>query len=109
VAYLALFVASTLFLLPLHSYDLVPLAILLMMVLAIPLPGRWLIALGLVLSIRVGNLSGALGIAHPASTIFPESLLASAGLFVILLGTMWAAIVVRSWTKSTMLCGRHDT
>jgi hypothetical protein len=90
LAGLMLFVSSTLFLLPLHSYDLVALSILLMMILAIPVAGRYLIAFGLLICFRPRNLLHAFGIANPKDLAFPESHLVSAGLLLLFVGTLWA-------------------
>ena len=67
VATLALFVTIIFFFVPLHSYDLVSLAALLMMIVAIPFAGRWLIALGLLICFRHLNLLGALRFANSRS------------------------------------------
>jgi len=89
IAVLAFFIAAMFFLLPLHSYDIVVLTILLMVTLAIPLDGRWLVAIGLAICIRPGNLSGALGLTNPASSQFPESLIISIALCFVLSGALW--------------------
>ena len=87
IASLVLFVASTFFLIPLHYYDLVSLAILLMVIVAIPLAGRWLIALGLLLCFRPGNFWVAFGVTN--SDIL-DGRLASAGLFLLVVGALWS-------------------
>lgn len=86
VASLALFVTITFFFVPLHSYDLVSLAALLMMIVAIPFAGRWLIALGLLICFRHLNLLQALGFVNSRALTFPESYLVSAGLFLLVVG-----------------------
>jgi hypothetical protein len=89
VAFLALFIAAIFFVLPLGSYDIVVLAILFMMILAVSFTARWLVALGLVLCIRAGNLSSALGFVNPASQRTPDCLLISVALCLILVGVSW--------------------
>jgi hypothetical protein len=100
-ASLVLLIAATFFIVPLHPYDHVALAALLMMILAFPFSGHWLIVLGLLISIRPSNLYSILGfmhlgVAHPASQGFRESLLMSAGLFLILMGALRAVLPGRS-------------
>jgi hypothetical protein len=92
VASLALFVAITFFFVPLHSYDLVSLVALLMMIVAIPFAGRWLIALGLLICFRPINLWGAFGVVNSSALSFPQSHLVSMGLFLLVVGAVWAIL-----------------
>lgn len=85
---LALILVLIFFLVPLHSYDLVPCAALLMINVAVPLPGLWLVIIGILICVRAGNLADATSIVNPASDVFHASLLLSTGLLVILLGSL---------------------
>lgn len=88
IATLALFVAASFFSIPFHYYDMIALVALLMMIIAVPLAGRWLIALGLLICFRPDYLLHAIGI-----TKAPEmeiSHLVSAGLFLLVIGAMWS-------------------
>ena len=102
VASLALFVAIIFFFVPLHSYDLVPLAAMSMMILAIPLAGRALIAIGLLICLRPLNLLGTLlgseaeraagGSAISGKIILPISQLLTVGLCLLFVGAMWSIV-----------------
>jgi Glycosyltransferase family 87 len=106
VASLALFVAITFFFVPLHYYDLVPLAAMWMMILAMPLAGRWLIAIGLLICLRPANILGVLvgpeaeraagGSATSEKIVFPISHLLSLGLFLLFVGAVWSVLVRRT-------------
>ncbi len=100
VASLSLFLASTFFFLPLHSYDLVALTTLLMMIMVIPFPGRYLIAFGLLICFRSRNLFDASGIVNSNDLSFPESHLASAGLFLIFIGALRSTLSYQMGTKT---------
>jgi len=95
LASLVLFVASTLFLLPLHSYDIVSLAALITMISAKSLAGRWLMFSGLIVCLRPSSLFNLLGMTNSAGLDFPESGLVSFGLLLIFAGAIWAAISAR--------------
>jgi hypothetical protein len=104
VASLALLIAAAFFIVPLHPYDHVALTALLMMILAFRFFGRWLIFLGLLICMRPKNLYSILdlahlGVAHPASGGFRESLLMSVGLFLILMGALCAVFPSRSRSR----------
>jgi len=92
LAGLVLFVASTLFFLPLHSYDLVSLAALMMLISAESFAGGWLIFSGLIVCLRPSSLFNLLGMTNSAGLDFPESGLVSLGLLLIFMGAVWAAI-----------------
>lgn len=89
-----LFLALTFFLLPLHTYDLVPIALLLITNVANRLPGWQIVAAGLLLCVRAGNFASVSSIANPASGVFPSSLLNSCALLLILLGSIWSFVSV---------------
>ena len=91
---LAVFLATTFFITPLHYYDMISLVTLLMIIIAIPLRGRWLVALGLFLCFRPDYLGRAAGIVQP-NEIF-ECHVMSAGLVLIVTGTVWALLATRS-------------
>ena len=93
VANLALFIAFSFFLIPFHYYDMIALVALLMMIIAIPLAGRWLIALGLLICFRPDYLLRAFGVATPLE--IQLSHLVSAGLFLLVVGAMWSVLVSR--------------
>ena len=102
VACLTLFVAILFFFTPLHSYDLVSLAAMWMMLVAVPLAGRWLIAIGLLICFRPLNLLGVLmgpeaeqaagGTATSGNIAFPISQLVTIGLFLLFVGAVWSAL-----------------
>jgi len=106
IASLALFVAILFFFTPLHSYDIVSLAATWMMIVAMPLSGRWLIAIGLLICLRPLNLLGVLlgpeaeraagGSAISGKVIFPISHLLTMGLSLIFVGALWSVLVRRS-------------
>jgi hypothetical protein len=87
-------------------YDLVPLAAMSMMILAIPLAGRSLIAVGLLICFRPLNLLGALlgseaeraagGSAISGKIILPISQLLTVGLCLLFVGAMWSIVGRRS-------------
>jgi hypothetical protein len=101
VARLALLLAIMLFLIPLQPYNHVALACLLMMIMAFPLSGRWLIGLGLAMCLRPGNVSTAIGLSNPSSIYFPESFFMSLGLGAVFLGTIWAVIMSATQTNAS--------
>ena len=76
------------FLLPLHSYDIVPVAAIIMINVAVPLPGLWLVTIGLLICVRDGNLANVTSIINSASGVFHSSLLLSIGLLVLLIGAL---------------------
>jgi hypothetical protein len=96
VATLALFVASTLFFIPLHYYDLVSLAVLFMTIFVMPLPGWRLIALGLVVCFRPGVVWRVFDSKNVETQLFFYSRLASIALFVAVAGALWATYRSRS-------------
>jgi hypothetical protein len=93
---LILFTASTLFFLPLHRYDLVSLAALIMMISAASFAGRWLIFSGLLVCLRPITLINLLGMTNSAGLEFYESNLMSFALLLIFIGAVWAALYARS-------------
>jgi hypothetical protein len=94
VANLALFIALSFFLIPFHYYDMISLVALLMMIIAVPLAGRWLIALGLLICFRPDYLLHTIGIANAPEVQISH--LVSAGLSLLVVGTMWSFLVSRS-------------
>ena len=86
---ISVFVAAMFFILPLHSYDAVAVAIVLMWLVAAPVTfGGWLVAAGLLICLRPMNLANVTGIISPSSLDLQDSLLLSLGLLVILAGTL---------------------
>jgi hypothetical protein len=87
-----LFVAVTLIGVPLHSYDLIPLAIVAAFAVhkGILTPPWLMISVGLLVSLRAGNLAQVTGLARPDSLIFPESTMATIGLALVLIGALYA-------------------
>ena len=84
-----LFVASIFFFLPLHGYDAVAIVIVLMWLVANPAAvGGWLIASGLLICLRPGNLASVTGIISSSSNDFPGSLMLSLGFLAILTGAL---------------------
>lgn len=96
LANLTLFMALIFLLVPLHTYDIVALAALPGMLLALPRTGKSLIGLGLLICFRPRNLSEALGITNPMSQGFPEAHLVSLAIVIILIGAICATITTRS-------------
>ena len=103
IACLVMLLASTFLFVPLHTYDLVSISAILMMIMATSLTGRWLIVLGLLLCLRPINLWQSLGIANPEQLVFPESHLVSASLLVIFLGAVVSILSSRSQTHPANL------
>jgi hypothetical protein len=93
VARLGFFLASTFFFLPLHSYDLVALTALMMIIMTTTLAGRYLIAFGLFVCFRPRKLYDVFDFANSNGLLFPESRLVSAGLLLVFVGALWAVIV----------------
>jgi hypothetical protein len=92
VAALSLFIASTLFLSPLHGYDLVSLATIAILAFAIPLPSRAAIITGLCLCFHPRNISAVLRIDNPTGNAFPESFFTSVALVIVVIGAIWAVL-----------------
>ena len=88
IATLILFMALSLFIVPLHHYDMVALAAVFMMTIAAPLDGRWLIGFGLFLCYRPDFIWRALGVRNPEEIILSH--LISPGLLLILIGAAWS-------------------
>ena len=89
ISSLIVILASSLFLIPVHVYDLVSLTGILMLIVAWPLSGRWLMAIGLVLCIRPDILLRLLNI-EPQDLEFAEIRLLSVGLLFIFVGAFWS-------------------
>lgn len=89
IASLAIFIATSLFLVPLHYYDMVSLAILLMMIITAPLPGRCLIAVALLIGFRPDYLLHAIGIPNAPEPLISH--LISASLFLLVVATIWSS------------------
>jgi hypothetical protein len=94
IATLVLFIAFSFFIIPFHYYDTVALVAIFMMIVAVPLEGRWVIALGLLLCYRPDFIWRASGVTKPEEIILSH--LISPGLFVILIGAVWALWAARS-------------
>ena len=88
VATLQLFIAFSLFIIPFHYYDMLALVAVFMMIVALPLEGRWLVGLGLFLCYRPDFIWRVFGVTNPEETILSH--LVSPGLFLILMGAVWA-------------------
>ena len=84
---LMLFIALSLFIVPLHYYDLLSLVAVFLMIIATPLDGRWITGVGMLLCYRPDFIWRAFGIAHPEEIILSH--LISPGLLLILLGSTW--------------------
>jgi uncharacterized membrane protein len=100
VASVGLFIAAAVFFVPLHVYDIIPVAVLVMMIFSFPKISRWIVALGLLLCIRARNVAGWTGIENPNSDHFSESLMASVAMLLVLIGAVWAAAQL-SWRPDT--------
>ena len=105
LAGLALFVAATFFFIPLHFYDMISLVILLMIIIATPLRGRWLIAMGLFLSFRPDYIARVLGIATSSEVC--DCNLMSAGLVLVVAGAVWSLLAIRSQANLRSEIGRQ--
>ncbi len=99
IASVALFIAITFFCVPLHDYDFVSLAILSMLIVAMPLAGRWVTAIGLLISARPGNLLTVFSSINATVLAIPESHLITLALFLLLVGALWVYCV--PWSSST--------
>src|SRR4029077_12236330 len=88
IATLILFIALSLFIVPLHHYDMVALAAVFMLTIAVPLDGRWLTGFGLFLCYRPDFIWRALGVRNPEEIILSH--LISPGLLLILIGAAWS-------------------
>ena len=89
ISSLIVILASALFLIPVHVYDLVSLTIILMLIVAWPLSGRWLIAVGLTLCLRPDVLMRLPNI-EPKDLDFAEIRLLSVGLLFVFFGALWS-------------------
>jgi len=105
IASFVLFIAIVLLFTPLHSYDIVSLAAIWMMVMSVPLAGRWPITIGLLICLRPENLLGILigpeaeraaGGSVTEKIAFPISYLVSVGLCLVFVGALWSVLVRRS-------------
>ena len=88
VATLLLFIAFSLFIIPFHYYDMLALVAVFMIIVAVPLQGRWLMGLGLLLCYRPDFIWRVFGVTNPEEIILSH--LVSPGLFLILMGAVWA-------------------
>ena len=100
IATLVLFIAFSFFIIPFHYYDMLALVAIFMMIVAVPLEGRWVIALGLLLCYRPDFIWRAFGVTKPEEIILSH--LISPGLFVILIGAVWALWAARSRARLTL-------
>ena len=89
ISSLTVIVASALFLIPVHVYDLVSLTVILMLIVAWPLSGRWLMAIGLLLCLRPDILLRLPNIG-PQDLEFAEIRLLSGGLLFVFVGAFWS-------------------
>ena len=94
VVTLLLFIAFSLFIIPFHYYDTLALVAVFMMIIAVPLGGRWLMGLGLLLCYRPDFIWHVFGVTNPEEIILSH--LVSPGLFLILMGAVWALWATRS-------------
>jgi len=89
ISSLVVILVSALFLIPVHVYDLVSLTVILMLIVAWPLSGRWLMAIGLMLCLRpdvplrVSNIEAQ-------DLVFAEIRLLSGGLLLVFVGAFWS-------------------
>lgn len=109
IAGLALFVTIIFFCVPLHDYDFVSLAILAMVIVAMPLAGRWLIAIGLVICARPGNVLSVFGSANAAVRTIPESYFITSALCLLLVGALWSYLVRSPASKPNAIASREAT
>jgi hypothetical protein len=100
IASVALFVAITFFCVPLHDYDFVSLAILSMLIASVPLAGRWITAIGLLILARPGNLLTVFGDVNTRFLTIPESQLITSALLCLLVGALWPFCVSQSSSTS---------
>jgi hypothetical protein len=82
------------FIVPLHSYDVLSLVAVFMMITAVPLEGRQIIGFGLLLCYRPDFIWRAFGVANPEEIILSH--LISPGLLLIFIGAAWALWAARS-------------
>ena len=97
VATLLLFIAFSLFIIPFHYYDTLALVAVFMMIVAVPLEGRWLMGLGLLLCYRPDFIWRVFGVINPQEIILSH--LVSPGLLLILMGAVWASWATRSQAR----------
>jgi hypothetical protein len=90
--------ALTLAVVPLHTYDFVLTAPLLMLALVCRHPARWMLALGLVVIFRSDNLGKWTGLYGAETVYFPGSLLATLAALAMLAATVW--LVMRAPFRS---------
>ncbi|MGA7748715.1 MAG: glycosyltransferase family 87 protein [Gallionella sp.] len=90
---ISLFVASIFFIVQLHAYDAVAIVIVLMALISAPVTiTGWLVAAGLLICFRPGNLASVTHIMSPSISDYSGNLLLSLGFLVILAGTVvWVA------------------
>lgn len=81
--------ALTLAIVPLHTYDFVLAAPLLMLALVCHHPARWILALGLVIVFRSDNLGKWTGLYGAETVYFPGSLLTTLAALAMLAATIW--------------------
>lgn len=91
--------AGILFLTPLHTYDLVLAAPLLVFSLTMNGWRQWVLWAGLALIFRANNFAGVTGMSHPDTVSFPGTTVASFG--VLLAAIAAAAYVASNWTSAT--------
>ena len=94
IAILVLFIALSLLIVPLHSYDVLSLVAVFMMTTTVPLEGRWIIGFGLLLCYRPDFIWRAFGVVKPEEIILSD--LISPGLLLIFIGATWALWAARS-------------
>ena len=93
IATIVLLVSIIFFFTPLHSYDLVSLAAIWMIILAVSLSGRWAIVIGLILCFRPENVLDAIRVATSEKILLPIGGLVSVGLLLLFIGAVWSELV----------------
>ncbi len=94
---LLLVVALMLALVPLHSYDMVLMAIPMLALVRAQGVARFALLLAALVTLRAPALGERFGLHHPASLIFPGSLLESLGCVFLLVGCALAVFPPRTW------------
>ncbi len=82
---IALAIATIAFLVPMHTYDLA----FVMVLVPFLMPASIIASIGFLLLWRTANIGVLTGIVHPGSAIFPGSLMASLGLLIIFIAFAW--------------------
>jgi hypothetical protein len=106
VATLLLFIAFSLFIIPFHYYDTLALVAVFMMIVAVPLEGRWLMGFGLLLCYRPDFIWRVFGVINPQEIFLSH--IVSPGLLLILMGAVWASWATRSRARPACEIADHS-